>query len=226
MHNNVKATTLPGYTVFIPQKGFTFGMTSGNADRTLLNQSDSIINKELNRQYYTNPPNPKHEIDLLKYSPKSKKALNWVNGPNDMIYPQFIPGYQCYVPHIKADNIFGDTFAKSSQKAILNSHSKSIEPEDRYLSTFKKGHNENQYVRNYIDPQELKNRIDEKDCKTKFNIYQANSNLIKSSKNILNHIKLTYSDKASIKNSYLNTINRNNCGGSYIIHQTDKVEFK
>lgn len=48
----------------------------------------------------------------------SKKGANWVCGPTNNIKAQHIPGYQGYVPNVKAENLIGQSYAKITGQAI------------------------------------------------------------------------------------------------------------
>ncbi len=46
------------------------------------------------------------------------KGENWIGGPTVNKRAQHVPGYQGYVPSIKAENLYGQTFGKSTSNAI------------------------------------------------------------------------------------------------------------
>ena len=233
MESHHRHNSIPGYTGYIPHKPFMFGVTSGNANIILQsNPEDFNVSKDVQiRNYYTETQVPNYKLDLLKYSPRSSKAVNWVSGPTHELYPQFIPGYQCYVPHIKPENICGVTYAKATQKAILMDPQPSniVTSRELYQTTSRNNYNESQYVRHYIDPEVLKLRKDEIDCLKRAKEYK--NQFINSSRNILGSTSTFESPKSNSKRDNQNASNSpsfsyselKGCDEKYGQHSISKV---
>jgi len=54
----------------------------------------------------------------LQYTNVSMKGENWIGGPTVNKRAQHVPGYQGYVPSIKSENLYGQTYGKSTSNAI------------------------------------------------------------------------------------------------------------
>ncbi len=67
------------------------------------------------------------------------------------------------MPGVKAENLFGESYAKVTKKAILGEAPKGIDlpPEQKYKSCYGANHNETQHRRYYEDPKILKSKKDE-----------------------------------------------------------------
>lgn len=46
------------------------------------------------------------------------KSVTWTGGPTHQFQRQHIPGYRGHVPGIKAENLFGEPFAKITGKSL------------------------------------------------------------------------------------------------------------
>lgn len=73
----------------------------------------------------------------LQYGNVSKHGTNWIGGPTSNVKAQHIPGYKGYVPNIKAENLFGRSYAQSTAQAINKEFTQGIAlpPEERFLTT-------------------------------------------------------------------------------------------
>jgi hypothetical protein len=73
---------------------------------------------------YSNPP-PK-DVDGLKlqYTNISNKGENWIGGPVSNATAQQLPGYQGYIPSIKAENLYGKTYGKTTAISINKEYPK------------------------------------------------------------------------------------------------------
>lgn len=54
----------------------------------------------------------------MQYTNVSMKGENWIGGPTVNKRAQHVPGYQGYVPSIKSENLYGQTYGKSTSNAI------------------------------------------------------------------------------------------------------------
>lgn len=145
----MKKEYLPGYTGHIPKKMGTCGITTGEINRRLVTkEKNNEIPEDVKVNIYTTAKDMKlnSDKDELKYGANSKNAPTWIGGTTQGIYPQHIPGYDGHVPGIHSENMFGESFAKITKKAILGEEPKGcdLSVENRYLSYYKGSHNEKQ----------------------------------------------------------------------------------
>lgn len=70
------------------------------------------------RTLYSKQPAQNEEGQALQYGNHSKKGENWIGGPTQNLKAQYIPGYQGFVPSVKAENLFGKSFAKGTGAAV------------------------------------------------------------------------------------------------------------
>jgi hypothetical protein len=70
------------------------------------------------RTIYSKQPAQDESGQAIKYGNLSKKGANWIGGPTQNLKAQYIPGYQGFVPSIKAENIFAKSFAKGTGEAV------------------------------------------------------------------------------------------------------------
>jgi len=76
------------------------------------------------RTLYSNPP-PK-DVDTLniQYTNVSNKGENWIGGPINNVTAHQMPGYQGYIPSIKAENLYGNTYGKTTAISINKEYPK------------------------------------------------------------------------------------------------------
>ena len=104
----------------------------------------------------------------LKYGNWSKKAPNWICGPNHEIRYQHVPGYTCHVPGLKAENLFGKSYARTTATANSNKRfNRNVGQKPRSIHRYK-AHSENEF-RRYLDAPELKQNQDYQDYSTSIN---------------------------------------------------------
>lgn len=120
---------LPKYTGHVPNKQNLFGITTGKANEILITTNGS---KKFEAQGVRHPGSCSNvgarnysaganlRTDKLKYTNWSKKAWNWIWGPNDQIRYQQIPGYTGHVPGIKSENLFSKSYARTTATANSN----------------------------------------------------------------------------------------------------------
>ena len=145
---------LPGYTGHIPYKKEIYGCTMGDINRIVMgkgttkqsnfevdmanghmtpfpppqSQDPSVLattgHAHQHRTLYSRPP-PKNEEHLSKqYGNFSRNGSNWIGGPTANAKAQHVPGYQGYVPSIKAENLYAHTFGKATAIAINKDYPK------------------------------------------------------------------------------------------------------
>lgn len=154
---------LPGYTGHVPKKMEIFGLTSGETNRIIVDHSRKISQgnmsmKEMEatalnltngrtvdhakRTLYSNEPLKDIEGHVLQFGNTSRKGKNWIGGPTQNLKAQYIPGYQGFVPSIKAENIFGKSYAKNTATAVNKEFDGgfNIPTHQRYLSQNAKEH--------------------------------------------------------------------------------------
>ena len=54
----------------------------------------------------------------------SNKGENWIGGPINNATALQLPGYQGYIPSVKAENIYGKTYGKTTSVAINKEYPK------------------------------------------------------------------------------------------------------
>lgn len=82
---------------------------------------DIAVNKNevfATRTFYSKPPSQDSLQQDVKWGNVSKYGDNWIGGPSNNVRAQHIPGYKGYVPNIKAENIFGRSYANTTATAI------------------------------------------------------------------------------------------------------------
>lgn len=70
------------------------------------------------RTLYSKQPAQDEFGQQIQYGNHSKKGDNWIGGPTQNLKAQYMPGYQGFVPSIKAENLFGKSFAKGTGAAV------------------------------------------------------------------------------------------------------------
>lgn len=73
---------------------------------------------------YSNPPTKNLESLALQYTNESMKGDNWIGGPIHNASALQLPGYQGYIPSVKAENIYGKTYGKTTALAINKEYPK------------------------------------------------------------------------------------------------------
>lgn len=127
---------LPGYTGHVPKKMEIYGCTSGDTNRIIIEaakrslvspvtdprQSMYMTNgrsvAHAKRDLYSNQPPKDENGEQIQFGNQSKKGNNWIGGPTQNLKAQYIPGYQGFVPSVKAENLFGKSFAKGTATAV------------------------------------------------------------------------------------------------------------
>lgn len=51
---------------------------------------------------------------------RSKDAKTWINGPTHEIRNQCLPGYTGFIPSVKAENVFSNTYAYNTARSFTN----------------------------------------------------------------------------------------------------------
>jgi hypothetical protein len=143
-----KKEIIPGYTGHIPFKQDTFAITAGIVNKQLVAKTDTLSAGTSNeRKYFNEEANNINEkgADRLKLGNRSSYGPTWIGGPTHMLYAQHVPGYQGYVSGIYSENLFGKSYAKTTQKAIKQNYPKGfdINPEAKYKSYYESAFNEN-----------------------------------------------------------------------------------
>jgi hypothetical protein len=132
---------LPGYTGHVPSKNERFGSTAGQIKREILTDfgkhpitmtrfaSDST-------RLYGNKFIPAIDKNKIVYGNHSRFAKNWGSGPNHMIRNQRVPGYTGHIKGLVSENIFSQSYANSSARAIGKKHpiGHEVSAKERFLS--------------------------------------------------------------------------------------------
>ena len=116
---------LPGYTGHVPKKNDIYGCTAGDINRIITGTGYKPSNYDVDlakntesafaqRTFYSKPPVKDQSTHSLQYGNVSKYGNNWIGGPTNNVKAQHIPGYKGYVPNIKAENLYGKSFAQST----------------------------------------------------------------------------------------------------------------
>jgi len=132
---------LPGYTGHVPSKNERFGSTAGQIKREILTDSGRHpitmprIYGESTRLYGSKFV-PAIDKNKIVYGNHSRFAKNWASGPNDMIRNQRVPGYTGHIKGLVSENIFSQSYANSSAKAIGKKHpiGHEVSAKERFLS--------------------------------------------------------------------------------------------
>jgi hypothetical protein len=123
-----KKEYLPGYTGHVPQKNAIFGCTAGDINKIIAQKITKPSNIDIEnatetdnlpqRTFYSKPPSMDLKAEKLPIGNNSRVGRNWVGGPTNNIKAQHIPGYQGYVPNVKAENLLGKSYARVTGQAI------------------------------------------------------------------------------------------------------------
>ena len=98
------------------------------------------------------------------------KGENWIGGPTSNKRAQHVPGYQGYIPSIKAENLYGQTYGKATSTAINKDYPKDPgvgKPPlgvDRYKTQTKADFTKENFRRIMKDPLEPADIIDKVDA--------------------------------------------------------------
>ena len=88
------------------------------------------------------------------------KGKNWIGGPTDNLNAQFIPGYAGYIPKVSSENMFGQSFAKTTGKSINGEyHSGFCHPVKQTFTTVNVAeYNKDNFrmLKKEVDPAEIK----------------------------------------------------------------------
>lgn len=113
----------------------------------------------------------------MKYGNWSKHAINWIAGPNHEIRYQQVPGYTGHVPSIKAENIFGKSYARTTATANSNKRFNpnfgKVTSKDRFLTNNMKEFSPNNF-RRYLDTPQMLSKKDYQDYATSINLEKFN----------------------------------------------------
>lgn len=125
---------LPGYTGHVPKKMEVYGCTAGDTNRIIIQNSrkSSLCQDPREAPYmtngrsiahakrtlYSNQPSKDEHGQEIQFGNVSRRGTNWIGGPTQNLKEQFIPGYQGFVPSLKAENLFGKSFARGTAAAI------------------------------------------------------------------------------------------------------------
>lgn len=95
------------------------GMQRSSSTTVLPNSVGNPGRKSFSGSFSSSQAFGKHEKlqQRLKFGNTSRKAYNWIGGPNHELQPQHIPGYTGHVSGIKSENMFSKSFARSTAMA-------------------------------------------------------------------------------------------------------------
>ena len=141
---------IPGYTGFVPFKSEFFGQTTCQSNRAAEqtyrvqasgNKFSSVgktileINSGDVVQRSTSVCNekefPQHKLMIGN---KSKNSKTWINGPTHEIRNQCLPGYTGFIPGVKSENVFAQTYAHNTAQSFAYDIPRGAEgsPEERF----------------------------------------------------------------------------------------------
>lgn len=138
---------LPGYTGHVPKKNDVYGCTAGDINKIITQTGYKPSNYDVDiavgkpsfakREFYSNAPATDKFNEALQFGNHSKHGDNWLGGPTNNVKAQHIPGYSGYVPQIKSENIYAQSFAKTTGAAINGEFNKGINPpaKDQFTTT-------------------------------------------------------------------------------------------
>ena len=118
---------LSGYTGHVPSKMDTFGMTSGDVNKAIIDAGgrssiDAMPSTNDNNRIYSRINMPKNKINPEIFGNWSKYAGNWIAGPTHEIKVQQVPGYTGHVKGLISENLFSKSYAKVTATAISRRH--------------------------------------------------------------------------------------------------------
>ncbi len=136
-----KKEYLPGYTGHVPKKNDIYGCTTGDINRIITGQAYKPSNFDIDvapiqatqqppyaqRTFYSKPPTQDQSNQRLQFGNLSKYGQNWIGGPTHNVKAQHVPGYQGYIPGLKAENLYGKSFARTTSQAINKEHTIGVE---------------------------------------------------------------------------------------------------
>ena len=169
---------LPGYTGHVPKKMEVFGCTAGEANKIIIEtarrslgingadprESAYMTNgrsiAHAKRTLYSHQPPKDDKGEVIQYGNVSRLGHNWIGGPTQNLKAQYVPGYQGFVPGIKAENLYGKSFAKGSSKAINKEYERGFDlpTHQRFLSQNAIEHDKTNFrrIREAEDPADAK----------------------------------------------------------------------
>ncbi|CAI2370681.1 unnamed protein product [Moneuplotes crassus] len=175
----VKKVFIPGYTGHVPHKKnlppSVFIVESDIAKKGLVNKEAKITAGRhpgacsyLGQKNRNMSAGPNLKANHMKYGNWSKKAPNWICGPNYQIRYQHVPGYTCHVPGVKAENIFGKSYARTTATANSNKRfNRNVGQIPKSIERHQ-AHSENEF-RRFLDAPELKQNKDYQDYSASLN---------------------------------------------------------
>ena len=179
---------LPGYTGHVPKKMEVFGCTAGETNKIIIETARRSLGMggdpresaymtngrsiaHAKRTLYSHKPSTDEKGEVIQFGNASRLGANWIGGPTQNLKAQYIPGYQGFVPSLKAENLYGKSFAKGSSKAINKEYEGGFDlpTHHRYLSQQAVEHDKSNFrrIREAEDPadaKDLSNTLGFSDC--------------------------------------------------------------
>lgn len=132
---------IPGYTGHVPSKNERFGGTAGQIMRETLHDRGihpiKIKMKVDERaRMYSSVYVPRIDKNKKIFGNNSREGENWPGGPNHMIRKQHVPGYTGHIKGLISENLYSQSYAQSSSKAIHKQHpiGHEVVPKERFKS--------------------------------------------------------------------------------------------
>lgn len=125
---------IPGYCGHIPFKNHLVGTTCGDGNRVAQETYRNLKNagefyrsgtQVMSSSLYS-PGGPQgkskteHAQGGVMVGNLSRYSKTWINGPLHNIREQRIPGYTGFIPGIKSENVFSQTYSKNTAKSMAN----------------------------------------------------------------------------------------------------------
>lgn len=127
---------IPGYTGYVPFKSEFIGSTTGVSNRaaeqvyrayardakSFSRTGEAILalqneGEVLSRSNTVNNNNQSSHLKKM-IGNRSKESVTWINGPMHEVRNQCIPCYTGHIEGVKSENVFGQTFARSSASSF------------------------------------------------------------------------------------------------------------
>lgn len=139
--SDFKKQYLPGYTGHVPSKNERFGATAGMIQSDILSDSGKhpitmTRFEDESKRLYSSKFVPAIDKNKAIYGNYSRFAKNWACGPNHMVRNQQVPGYTGHIKGLISENIFSQSYANTTAKAIGKKHpiGHEVVPKERFLS--------------------------------------------------------------------------------------------